>query len=197
MGAFDPLITYTKGSFIGKLIYICAFASKELMCRNGYGQYHPPPSYKCRADEADKVSRKAVITGATNIVLGGKSIIQSGQPSNPRSFYSSELGWSMRGKLISRSNSQRGLEKINSWSTRSNIHGKVLLNRRRINRKTSRKDIQGVRLTFSSCLYITLGMNATKNRWDTYKQSIHFLPSPGIWFRSCRRRVYYRGCTDW
>jgi dynactin-5 len=27
----------------------------------------------------DKVSRKAVITGATNIVLGGKSVIQAGQ----------------------------------------------------------------------------------------------------------------------
>jgi len=92
MGAFDPLITYTKGSFIGKLIYICAFASKELMCRNGYGQYHPPPSYKCRADEADKVSRKAVITGATNIVLGGKSIIQSGEPYSLHPSPSFEVG---------------------------------------------------------------------------------------------------------
>ncbi|ORX35807.1 trimeric LpxA-like protein [Kockovaella imperatae] len=47
MGAFDPLVTYEKGTYI-------------------------------ETDTGNKVSRKAVITGATNIILGGKSIIQSG-----------------------------------------------------------------------------------------------------------------------
>ncbi|ORY20638.1 trimeric LpxA-like protein [Naematelia encephala] len=47
MGAFDPLITYEKGTYI-------------------------------ETDTGNKVSRRAVIAGATNIILGGKSIIQSG-----------------------------------------------------------------------------------------------------------------------
>ncbi|WWC62063.1 uncharacterized protein I303_104652 [Kwoniella dejecticola CBS 10117] len=47
MGAFDPLITYEKGTYI-------------------------------ETDTGNKVSRKATITGATNIILGGKSIIQTG-----------------------------------------------------------------------------------------------------------------------
>ena len=72
--------------------YVWAFASKELMCRNGYGQYVPLTSFPCRADEEDKVSRKAVITGATNIVLGGKSIIQSGQPYSLHPSPSFEVG---------------------------------------------------------------------------------------------------------
>jgi len=47
MGAFDPIITYDKSTYI-------------------------------ETDTGNKVSRKASITGATNIVLGGKSIIQAG-----------------------------------------------------------------------------------------------------------------------
>lgn len=35
---------------------------------------------------SDKVSRKALIQGASNIVLGGKSIIQSGEISFPISY---------------------------------------------------------------------------------------------------------------
>jgi hypothetical protein len=49
------------------------------MVRNGYRQCDHFISFQFRADDQDKVARKAVITGATNIVLGGKSIIQSGQ----------------------------------------------------------------------------------------------------------------------
>ncbi|WVW84017.1 hypothetical protein I302_106044 [Kwoniella bestiolae CBS 10118] len=47
MGAFDPIATYEKGTYI-------------------------------ETDTGNKVSRKATITGATNIILGGKSIIQTG-----------------------------------------------------------------------------------------------------------------------
>ncbi|RSH87281.1 hypothetical protein EHS25_003190 [Saitozyma podzolica] len=47
MGAFDPLITYEKGTYI-------------------------------ETDTGNKVSRKAVVTGAQNIILGGKSVIQTG-----------------------------------------------------------------------------------------------------------------------
>ncbi|KAK1924298.1 trimeric LpxA-like protein [Papiliotrema laurentii] len=47
MGAFDPVVTYEKGTYI-------------------------------ETDTGNKVSRRAVISGATNIVLGGKSIIQKG-----------------------------------------------------------------------------------------------------------------------
>ncbi|WWC89217.1 uncharacterized protein L201_004135 [Kwoniella dendrophila CBS 6074] len=46
MGAFDPIITYEKGTYI-------------------------------ETDTGNKVSRKASITGATNIILGGKSIIKN------------------------------------------------------------------------------------------------------------------------
>jgi len=34
----------------------------------------------------DKVSRKAVITGATTIILGGKSIVHTGQSRDPTRF---------------------------------------------------------------------------------------------------------------
>jgi len=44
-----------------------------------------------------------------------------------------------------RSDIKRGPEEINSWSTCSNLHGKVLFNRRRGDNKASREDIQGVR----------------------------------------------------
>ncbi|CAD6572151.1 MAG: hypothetical protein TREMPRED_000463 [Tremellales sp. Tagirdzhanova-0007] len=47
MGAFDPVITYEKGTYI-------------------------------ETDTGNKISRKAVITGATNIILGGKTIVQTG-----------------------------------------------------------------------------------------------------------------------
>ncbi|ODN82006.1 hypothetical protein L202_02333 [Cryptococcus amylolentus CBS 6039] len=46
MGAFDPIITYDKATYI-------------------------------ETDTGNKVSRRALISGATNIVLGGKSIIQT------------------------------------------------------------------------------------------------------------------------
>ncbi|KAL1411584.1 Dynactin subunit 5 [Vanrija pseudolonga] len=46
MGAFDPVVTFEKGTYI-------------------------------ETDTGNKVSRKATILGATNIVLGGKSIIQT------------------------------------------------------------------------------------------------------------------------
>jgi len=47
MGAFDPLVTYDKHTYI-------------------------------ETDTGNKVSRRASVSGATNIILGGKSIIHSG-----------------------------------------------------------------------------------------------------------------------
>jgi len=43
MGAFDPLITYEKGTFIGTFCHrsLSALQMSELMFRNGYRQYDP------------------------------------------------------------------------------------------------------------------------------------------------------------
>jgi hypothetical protein len=38
MGAFDPLITYEKGTFIGKLFLNECLGSKKLTDRDGYRQ---------------------------------------------------------------------------------------------------------------------------------------------------------------
>lgn len=83
MGAFDPLVTYEKGTFIGELARACLMRAADGQKRTrAVGSCLPLRLVRrigC-PDEKDKVSRRAVITGATNIVLGGKSIIQSGQP---------------------------------------------------------------------------------------------------------------------
>jgi len=44
MGAFDPLITYEKGTFIGKYLPISLnTVTQGLTVRNGHGQYDPLP----------------------------------------------------------------------------------------------------------------------------------------------------------
>ena len=44
MGAFDPLITYEKGTFIGKyLLNSLNKVNQGLTVRNGHGQYDPLP----------------------------------------------------------------------------------------------------------------------------------------------------------
>ena len=84
MGAFDPIVTYEKGTYIGETWTKTPFgAVTDMIPRNGHRQWAPFSSLAFLGLRAyitlDKVSRKAVIAGATNIILGGKSIIQAGK----------------------------------------------------------------------------------------------------------------------
>lgn len=88
MGAFDPPLTYEKGTFIGGSFSFRLVDLELTTSRNRHWQSVTAATYpRAYADWADKVSRKATVVGATNIILGGKSIIQKGS-SHPASVTS-------------------------------------------------------------------------------------------------------------
>lgn len=82
MGAFDPVITYEKGTYIGEFI-IAQYRHWLIFITltetdTGSRSLREVYAVLNLTIVADKVSRKAVITGATNIILGGKSIVHAG-----------------------------------------------------------------------------------------------------------------------
>lgn len=141
-GSLRHCHTLWQGSIHRWVLGTTPKAGAEAKYRNRHGQWDCQMNQewlKLINANLDKVSRRAVITGATNIILGGKSIIQTGR--FPSSFLLRFIS------KLSRCHLERRFKASSCRSTCRHFHGSILLDRWKFDCQASREDIQRVCVT--------------------------------------------------